>query len=144
MFMTGDQPAEVLEPSEQAFDLPAAAVAPQRAAILRLHFAVAALPCDQLDAFFVKVRPERVAIVGLVADEPLRRFLEETGFERGVDKPDFMRRSAGHVNGDRKTMAVCNCHDLCTLAPLGGTHTAPPFLAPAKEPSMNPSDKSSF
>jgi hypothetical protein len=29
-----------------------------------------------------------------------------------------MRRSAGHVHGERKTMAVCDCHDFAAFAPF--------------------------
>src|SRR5206468_1602201 len=82
VFMTGDQSAEVLKPSEQALDFPAAAIAPQRTAVLGLHSAITSLTGDQLDAVFGKIRPERVAVEGFVADESLRRLLEKAGSER--------------------------------------------------------------
>src|SRR2546426_5024592 len=72
VFVTSNQSAEVLKPSEQALDFPAAAIAPQRTAVLGLHSAIAPLTGDQLDAVLGKIRPERVAVVGFVADEPLR------------------------------------------------------------------------
>jgi hypothetical protein len=53
-------------------------------------------------------------------------------------------RSACDANGDRKTSAVCNCHDLGPLPALGLSDAAPPFLAPAKVPSMNASLRSIF
>jgi hypothetical protein len=55
-----------------------------------------------------------------------------------------MRRSTGHVDGDRKTSAVCHCHELRTLAPLGRTHAEPPFFATTKVPSMKHSLRSSL
>ena len=44
--------------------------------------------------------------------------------------------------GDRKTRAVCHCHDLCTFAPLGFSHPLAPFFAMTKVPSMKHSVKS--
>ena len=69
--MTRQDAAEVLEPGEQSFDLPATTVTAKRAAILGLHLPAAAIRCDQLDAFFGEAFRERVAVVGLVADEAL-------------------------------------------------------------------------
>lgn len=45
-------------------------------------------------------------------------------------------------NGDRKAMAVCNRHDLGTLAALSFSNSAAPFLAAAKLPSIKHSAKS--
>jgi hypothetical protein len=50
-----------------------------------------------------------------------------------------MRRSTFDPNGDRKTSAVCNCHDLGPLTTLGFADFGAPFLAPVKEPSMKAS-----
>jgi hypothetical protein len=60
-----------------------------------------------------------------------------------LDKSDFMRLSTFRVNGDRKTKAVCHCHEFRTLAPLGLSHSEAPFLATIKVPSMKHSDRSS-
>jgi IS5 family transposase len=45
-----------------------------------------------------------------------------------------MRRSARDPSGDRKTVAVCDCHDLGALAALGFPNARAPFLAPLKAP----------
>jgi hypothetical protein len=50
-----------------------------------------------------------------------------------------MRRSTRDPCGDRKTMAVCDCHDLGPLAALRLPDGGAPFLAPAKVPSMKAS-----
>jgi hypothetical protein len=55
-----------------------------------------------------------------------------------------MRRSTRDPDGDRKTSAVCNCHDLGPLPALGLPDGRAPFLAPAKVPSMKASVRSSF
>src|SRR5713226_4430672 len=106
--MTREDATEVLEPREQSFDLPAATVAAQRPTILGLYRPVAAVRRDQFDAFFGELFRERVAVVGLVADEPLGSLREEAGIERGLDERDFIWRSTGHVDGDRKARAVCH------------------------------------
>jgi hypothetical protein len=53
-----------------------------------------------------------------------------------------MRRSRCCVDGDRKTSAVCHCHELRTLAPLGFSDLEAPFLATINVPSIKHSDKS--
>jgi hypothetical protein len=50
-----------------------------------------------------------------------------------------MWRSTCNPDGDRKTSAVCNGHDLGPLATLGFPDGRAPFLAPAKVPSMKAS-----
>ena len=63
--------------------------------------------------------------------------------ESCLDKGDFMRRSRRRVDGERKTSAVCQRHELRTFAPLGLSHSESPFLATMKVASMKHSDKSS-
>jgi hypothetical protein len=53
-----------------------------------------------------------------------------------------VRRCTCDMYGDRKTSAVCNCHDLSPLAALRFPDAGPPFLAPTKVPSMKPSRRS--
>ena len=108
----GDQPAEIVEPCEQPLHLPAPPVAAQRPAVLGLDLAVGAIRGDQLDPNFGKLLRERVAVVGLVPDEAPGDVADEARFEGRADQADFSRRSTGHVDGDRKTMAVRNCHEL--------------------------------
>ena len=50
--IAGDQPAVVLEPGEQPFDLPAALVASQGSAVLSQVFDSRGVRCDQLDPPF--------------------------------------------------------------------------------------------
>src|SRR5207249_4312641 len=135
---------EVLQPREPAFDLPAPFVATQRPPVLGLHAPVAAVRSDQLDTFLCEVLRERVAVVGLVADEARRCFGEEAGIQGGLDQRDLSWRSTGHVDRDRKTRTVCHCHDLRTFAPFSGAHTKPPFFATTKVASTKHSDKSSL
>jgi hypothetical protein len=52
-----------------------------------------------------------------------------------------MRRSSLTADGERKTGAVCNCHGLRTLTPLGLSPPAPPFLATTTVPSMKHAER---
>ena len=140
--------SEVVKPGKQAFDLPAALVATERTPILgRRIFAIPYPPMgrDHLDPSFLE-QPliEAIAIVGVVADHSFRLGLGEAGIERFLDERDFMWRSACCPEGDRKTMALRNCHDLGPFAALCLTNVTAPFFAEANEPSMNVSLKSSL
>ena len=132
--------AVVLQPRIEPLDLPAPPVPAEGAAILGPGPApLGPVERDQRDAARGELGIERGGVIGLVADQPDRKRADEALGERGVDERDFGGRSALHVDGERKTSAVCNRHDLGPLAPLGLSDAAPPFLAPAKVPSMNAS-----
>ncbi len=82
---------------------------------------------DHLDALLCEGCVERIAIVGLVADQVLWSRRNETRFQSRLDKGDFSRASTRCVGGDRKTKSVCHNHELRAFAPLGGAHGCPPF-----------------
>jgi len=130
-FIAGDEATEVLQPREESFDLPAAAVAAQLPPVLRLA-ASPAVGGDQFDiAFRSQSGIELVRIVGLVADQAGRRLGEELRVERLLDERDFTGACTCDSNGERKTTAVCDCHDLGPLAFAGGADAEAPFFAPA-------------
>lgn len=88
----GDESAEVVEPREQALDLPAAAVATERATVLGLL----ALSCpsvrrNQLDPTRPQPLIERVAVVGAIANQPLGSGREEPVVDRLLGERDLMR-----------------------------------------------------
>ena len=135
-----------MKPGEQALDFPAAAIAAQHAAILRGFPATCGVVrSDQLHAeAFANLHIQRIAVVSTVADQPLGSFGEESSLERGFDKFCFMRRSAGHVHGERKTMAVADRHDFAAFAAASRSDSRTPFFAELKLASMKNSLKSSF
>src|SRR5579863_7350212 len=146
IFPANDDATKVMKPSEQTLDLPATPVAAQHATILRgfpaargivrrhqLHAEAIANPCVQ-----------RIAVVGAVADQSLGSFSEKPLLERSFDELCFMRRSAGHVHGERKTMAVADRHDFAAFAAASRADSRAPFFAELKLASMNDSLKSSF
>lgn len=143
--MTGLDPSKVLQPSKQAFNLPAVSIAPQRSSILRARFlAIGLVGSDQFDPLFAQSLVQRITVVSPISDQFSRTLLGKTACERSFDQSDFMRRSTFNGYGDRKTSAICHCHELCTLAPLGLSHPSTPFFAMTKVPSMKHSVKSSL
>jgi hypothetical protein len=142
LFVADCNPTKVVEPSKQPLNFPAAAVAPQRPKILGLS-SIPPIRGDHLDAKLgQQVLVQSVAVVGLVSDQPLRRALGKSTLKSVLDKSYFAPRSTFDTYGDRKTRAVCDCHDLGPLALLGFADTEPPFLAGANVPSMKASDRS--
>src|ERR1700687_4036814 len=146
VFPANDDTSKVMKPSEQTLDLPATPVAAQHAAILR-RFAAARgiVRRDQLHAeALADPCVQRITVVGAVADQSLRSFGEESLLECDFDELCFMRRSAGHVHGERKTMAVADRHDFAPFAAASRADSRAPFFAELKLASMNDSLKSSF
>ncbi len=136
-----DQASVVLKPREQTLDLPTFLVAAQGPPILGgSPLAAATMRADEFDPPFVpKPRVQRVAVVGAVANQAVGGMLEETVVDRLLREGDLMWRSTCNPDGDRKTSAVCNGHDLGPLATLRLSDGRAPFLAPAKVPSMKAS-----
>ena len=142
-FVAGDEPPIVLQPGKQPFHLPAAAIPSEGAAVLSQVHPVRAVGRDELDPTGGECLIEPVAVVRGVPDQPLGVVGEKTRLQGLLDELRFVRRRRGDGNGDRKTSAVCNGHDLGPFAPSGLADVAPFFLALAKVPSMNASLRSS-
>jgi len=143
---TGDQSAEVMEPSEEAFDFPAAAVTAQFAAILSaLAAAIVFVRRDELDPVFLpQALVQWIAVVGAVADHSFWFGSREALLDGGLDEFRFMRRSAGEAAGDRKTMAVCDRHDFTAFSAASWADSSAPFFAELKLASIKVSDRSSL
>src|SRR5882672_12452036 len=146
VFPANDSATKVMKPSEESLDLPAAAVTTQAATILSCGgHAHRFVRRDELyTVAFLDAPVQGIAVVSAVADHPLGDFGEEAVVKCGFDELGFMRRSAGHVHGERKTMAVCDCHDFAAFAALCRANTRAPFFAPLKLASMKDSLRSSF
>ena len=145
ILVSGYKTPEVLKPSKQSFNLPAPAVSSKLATVLRLWVNPIPLvgsnkPCaDQLQLFV-----ERIRVVGSIAKQTLGKLVNDSPLESCLNEGNFMWRSTACVDGERKTSAVCNCHEFRTLAPLGRTNAESPFLAEANDPSTEHSVKSSL
>jgi hypothetical protein len=127
----------VLKPGKEPFDFPAMLVSSQRAAVLgRRLDAVVSVRRDHFNALAGELLIEDVAVVGAIADQANGSRSEKPFFESIVNKGDFVRRSRRKVDGERKTRAVCHCHELRTFAPLGFSDPEAPFFAIMKVASM--------
>lgn len=143
--MTGLYSAKVLQPGKQPLDLPAISITSQSSSILSARLlAVGLMRSDQFNPLVAQSVIQRITVVGTISDQSFRALLGKATLERSFNQTDFMRRSTFNGYGDRKTSAICHCHELCTLAPLGLSHPAAPFFAMTKLPSMKHSVKSSL
>src|SRR5690349_21732838 len=143
MFIADCHSAKVLEPGVQSFDLPSAFVSPKFAPVLcGRPNTIGTMWSDQFNAPGTQLRIQRIAIIGTVANQALRLCHDKSRCESCFHKGDFIWRSTFNVNGDRKTIAVCQRHDLRTFAAFGLSHGPAPFFATTKKPSMKHSDRS--
>jgi hypothetical protein len=69
-FPSGDELSEVVQPSEAAFDFPAALVASERPPFLSLLFAVDAVGRDHLNVLLAHLLVQCIGIISLVAYQP--------------------------------------------------------------------------
>jgi hypothetical protein len=143
-FVAHNQPAEPVQPGEEPLHDPAAQVAAQCSAVLRLA-PVFAVGRNHFDPVFLFQAPvEQVRIIRLVADQLRAQIVEETAGERFVDEFGFVRRGRVDRDSQRNAVSGGDGHDLCPFAPLGLAHGEAPFFAAAKLPSIKPSSGSSF
>ena len=143
-FVADNQSAEPVQPGEQPLHDPAAQVAPQRFAVLRLA-PVLAVGRNHLDSVFLVQMPvERVRVIRLVADQLLAQLIRVRKGERFVNELRLVRRGRVDRDSQRNAVSGGNGHDLGPFAPLGLAHREAPFFAVAKLPSMKPSPGSSF
>jgi len=131
------------QPGEQAFDLPSATVPAKGPAILGGRLGpIAAMRADQTDAALSQGLAELVAVVGPVCDDPLG--LDGTASHSALGQGHFIGSCAEGPYGERKTMSVCEDHDLGAFTLLSRSNITPPFLALAKVPSRKHSVMSIF
>src|SRR5579883_466105 len=143
IFVAHDQAAKVEQPGKETLDFVSPHVAAQRASVLGGHAPVDFIGRNQLGAVLLhELFVELVTVVSLVANQPFGWIGHHARVHRGRDQFYFSRRSAFCPQGERKTLAVCNAHDLGALAPLGFPNQSPPFLAGTKVPSTKHSFKS--
>src|SRR3989449_8642532 len=140
-FPAAGEPAEVFQPGKQPLDFPAA----QWPSILRALAFLLPVGRNQLDPWFAS-QPfvQRVAVVGPIPDHALRHGGDVALAERVFDQFRLMWRSACNPHGERKTMAVRDCHDLAPFAAARWTNAIAPFLAPMNEASMKVSSSPSW
>jgi hypothetical protein len=96
ILVAGDNPAEVLEPADRSFDLPASAISPELASVLSGRLlAILPVRADQFDATARQPRSEVVIVGGQVVEEPARLLRQESTLQERFDQRLFMRTGAG-------------------------------------------------
>lgn len=143
ILITNSNSAVILKPGKQALNLPAAFIPTKATAILRCWFnTVFFMRRNQFYTLSSKALIQRIAVIRLISNQLFRGFSYVFSLKCFFRKSDFMRASTGHVHRDRKTRAVCHCHEFRTFAPLGLSHVEAPFFASMNVPSMKHSVKS--
>ena len=136
-FVASSNTSEILKPREQTFNLPTTSIPAQRTTILCSRF----YPIDFMrsNEFYSpssKSLIEGVTVIRKIPNNSLRCGASDASGESVFDKGDFMWASRSRVDGDRKTSAVCHCHELRTLAALGFSSSGAPFFATTKVASI--------
>src|SRR5690606_9638614 len=83
-----------------------------------------------------------VTVVGSVGDHAL--WLYGAAADGAIGQDHLIGACAEGPYGDRKTMSVCEGHDLGAFTSLSRSNITPPFLARAKVPSRKHSVMSIF
>jgi len=100
---------------------------------------------DHLDSVTVgQILIQSVAVVRPVAYQSFGEEVEEALPKDSFDQLAFVRRSAFHTNGQRKTVIIGDSHDFRALTASGRPDREAPFFAPGKEASMKASSSCSF
>jgi len=132
------EPPKVAEPSEGALDFPAAAVAPQLAAVLvRPVSFIRAIRHNQLDAASSQPPAQRVAVIAAIGDDPPGPHPRPSapaaghahGGQRRLGQGHLVRRGRGEQNSQRYTLAIGQYHGFRALAALRFTDREAPFFA---------------
>jgi hypothetical protein len=145
VFISDNNTSEVMHPGKETFNMPPSAISSQNTAILRGRFpSVLLVRGNKFNALSSKHLIQRITVIGPISDQSLRQSVDKAFFESIADKGDFMRRSRRSVQGDRKTRAICHCHELRTLAPLGLSDSEAPFFATTKVASIKHSLRSNL
>ena len=145
IFVAHNYSPKVLQPRKEPFDFPPPFVAAKLSPVLRFSaFAIGFGRRNKLNLEFFQLFVQRIRIICFITDYPSRSLVGESFTDGSLDQFDFVWRSRFREDGERKTKAICHCHEFRAFAPLGFSHLEAPFLAETNVPSMKVSDKSSF
>lgn len=117
---------KVTQPRKQPLNFPPPFVTPEFSAVLRFRsFPIRFVRRNQLDVEFFQLFIERIRVIRFIANHLFWSLIGKSLADGSLDKFDFVRRSRFGENGERKTKAVCHCHELRTL---------PRLVAPTQQP----------
>jgi hypothetical protein len=128
----GGQPAPSFQPSEEALDLPSPLVSAELAAILGALASgdAATFGGNELNATFLcESETQSLTVPGLVPNQSRWQLSYESSIESSLGEHTVESVSSVNIDSERKTMAVCNCHDLGRPTSTARPHAGPPFFA---------------
>ena len=126
-FPANAQATEVLYPSDGALDGPTAYVSAKGSSVLCfvLGLAVGLVRRDHFNAHLRQGLIQRIAIVGLVADEAFGRLFGEHEIKQALNQFGFVGIGGHGVDGDRQTLRIHHHHDFHALSDAGAADSVP-------------------
>lgn len=146
--ITYNQPPEIGDPADGAFDFPATFVPAQLTSVLLFWFcAVRPMRANQINATSGQAFSQWIGIRCLVVNQSWwvlswtsSRLTRHGNFiQRRFNQRDFTWCGRGNVHSQRNTLAVCHHHKLRTLSAFGLSDACAPFFAGENVPSANTS-----
>src|SRR5205085_7405831 len=127
-FVARDESTRAHQPGEESFDAPASSVPPHLPHVLSLSPAARVVRRDHVHAVSGEFSVERIAVVRHVADQPVGGGLYEAVSQGVNDELALSSLTTRNPDGDRKTIAVCHCHDLGRFATSSDPNKSAPLL----------------
>ena len=143
IFITHDESAEVVQPGDRAFDLPATPITTQLPSVLSLRpHSAATVRADQVPTFRQQAGAQLVAVVRAVGDQRGRPFTDRDRLDDSFRQRDLSRRSTFGPACEWNTLTIRHHHQLRTLSAFSFSDAIAPFFAGANVPSTNTSSQS--
>jgi len=120
--------AKVMQPGKELFHLPSSALSTKRTTILGMRAALCSVQSDQFYPAASQGPLKSITVVSSVSHESFRTIGRKTFPDSLRYKGDFVWRSTGCVDGDRKTMRVSHCHEFRPLPTASFADLKAPFL----------------
>ena len=134
-----------MNPGKQTLYFPTPAIASEFSPVLCYPFSpVAFMRCYHFNLSLFELLVQRVAIISQITNDFLRFLFDKPCRYRFLYQFHFMGIGFMGPYGDRKTISVCDCHDLGAFTAFSFSNIKPPFLALAKVPSIKHSVMSIF
>jgi len=145
VFPSVAEAAGIFQPGKEPLNFPSPGISSEFPPILGGgFFPVRSMGRNQADSSFAKSRIKSIIIVCLITNDSSWRSADETVIKGPFSQFAFVNRGCRNMKGDRKTMAVCHCHDLGPFPALRRSNIWTPLFAPAKVASMKHSERSIF
>lgn len=136
VFVPGNEPPEVLEPTDVALDFPAATVARELSTVLEFGAsAVAAVRTDEFNAALLQTLPQTVTVCSHIVNQVLRETAQAALVKQRFNQRDVVWAGAGDECAQRQSRGVAEDHDLGPFSSFGLADAFPPFFAEANVPS---------